>query len=429
MALGQKSQQLLSLLAESERERRQANLAGDLYQASLIAAGESPIQAQLQADQLRQQETGLDEETRFERMKSLMDPLGKISEERVQQYGNLIKDAGTAKRRAFEKYLETLKGVASARSGPAAAQTRAAVKRLELQLKQLDRLIESDEKPSKQTQELAKNIIRASKGETGETGARSGEEFGEVVAQKLDDILLRDANAEKQNQPRLLTPGQRKHLISALRPAMGRRATAGSLIQNNQGQNISREAIYQRSIQQDQSGDIPQAKQDRERLLDEAPQRFSRYGVGGSGIIKKAQQEFENSSEDYRKAIADFRKEVPPENVFGQTVYEKFAIPQLEALQKAPPKELPSIRIGKELMKQEDVQRATNGDPTKLRSLLQTFERQQRKQKRMPLFGQKTKKLKTPAPPSSVYGSERQVALEETEVPDGGAGSADNSPY
>ena len=93
MALGQKSQQLLSLLAESERERRQANLAGDLYQASLIAAGESPIQAQLQADQLRQQETGLDEETRFARMKSLMDPLGKISEKRVQQYGNLIKDA------------------------------------------------------------------------------------------------------------------------------------------------------------------------------------------------------------------------------------------------------------------------------------------------------------------------------------------------
>ena len=124
MALSEESKQLMAMLAKSEKDRRRANLAGDLYQASMIAAGQSPLQAQMQSGQLRQQEEGMDDETRWERSQALMEPLGDISEKKIAEYGKLLKDAGAAQSDALKKYLETLKGVASARSGPAAARIR-----------------------------------------------------------------------------------------------------------------------------------------------------------------------------------------------------------------------------------------------------------------------------------------------------------------
>ena len=83
MSLSEESKQLMAMLAKSEKERRRANLAGDLYQASMLAAGDSPLQAQMQSSQLRQQEEGMDDKTRWERSQALMKPLGDISEKKI----------------------------------------------------------------------------------------------------------------------------------------------------------------------------------------------------------------------------------------------------------------------------------------------------------------------------------------------------------
>ena len=90
----------------------------------------------------------------------------------------------------------------------------------------MDDTIKREETATRETNNIAKNIIKAASGETREGGAQQDEQFGEVVAQKLDDILIRDEIAQKNNQPRILSPGQRRHLINSLRPAVGDRSTA-----------------------------------------------------------------------------------------------------------------------------------------------------------------------------------------------------------
>jgi hypothetical protein len=423
MALSEESKQLMAMLAKSEKDRRRANLAGDLYQASMIAAGQSPLQAQMQSEQLRQQEEGLDEETRFERTQALMKPLGDISEKRMAEYGKLLKDAGDAQSEALKKYLETLKGVASARSGPAAAKIRGEIKLVEAELKQMDDTIKREETATRETNNIAKNIIKAAAGETKEGGAQQDEQFGEVVAQKLDDILIRDQIAQQNNQPRILSPGQRRHLINSLRPAIGDRSTANV---SGMSEGNSRESLYQRSTAKDAGQDKEKIKERRQLLIQQAPQRFSRYGVGGSGTIKKAEAALAAASDNYQSAIVKFRTEVPPEALFGSTVYEKVALPQLKAIQEAPSKALPSVHLGRKLMEREDVREMTGGDPTKLPDLLKSFQKSQMKARRLPAFG-KREKLQLPADPTAVKGSEsvydakRQVDLETLEVPDGGS--------
>ena len=90
----------------------------------------------------------------------------------------------------------------------------------------MDDTIKREETATRETNNIAKNIIKAASGETREGGAQQDEQFGEVVAQKLDDILIRDEIAQKNNQPRILSPGQRRHLINSLRPAVGDRSTS-----------------------------------------------------------------------------------------------------------------------------------------------------------------------------------------------------------
>lgn len=416
MALSEESKQLMAMLAKSEKERRRANLAGDLYQASMLAAGDSPLQAQMQSSQLRQQEEGMDDKTRWERSQALMKPLGDISEKKIAEYGKLLKDAGAAQKTALEKYLDTLRTVASARSGPAAARIRGEIDIVEAEIKQMDDVLKRSETASRETNNIARNIIKATKGETGESGGRSPEEFGEVVAEKLDDILSRDVLAQRNNQPRLLSPGQRKHLITALRPAMGQ--STQRKLKFKEGE-VARDDLYQEYVVKDAGQDLEEIKQRRQLLIRDAPRRLSRHGVGGSGTIKKAEAALAAASDNYQNAIVKFRTEVPPEALFGQSVYEKQALPQLKAIQEAPSKALPSIHLGRKLMKRKDVKEITGGDPTKLMDLMKNFQKSQVKAKRLPFFGKK--KSKRPAPPSAVYGSERQVALEETEVPDGGS--------
>lgn len=409
MALSEESKQLMAMLAKSEKDRRRANLAGDLYQASMIAAGQSPLQAQMQSEQLRQQEEGLDEETRFKRTQALMKPLGDISEKRMAEYGKLLKDAGDAQSEALKKYLETLKGVASARSGPAAARIRGEIKLVEEELKQMDDTIKREETATRETNTIARNIIKAAAGETKEGGAQQDEQFGEVVTAKVYQVISADDKARREGRPPVLAQGQRKHLINSLRPSMGRSLTP------------EREEYFNEKIQTDASGqDKEKIKERRQLLIQQAPQRFSRYGVGGSGTIKKAEAALAAASDNYQSAIVKFRNEVPPEALFGSTVYEKVALPQLKAIQEAPSKALPSVHLGRKLMEREDVREMTGGDPTKLPDLLKSFQKSQMKARRLPAFG-KREKLQLPAPPESVYGSERQVALEETEVPDGGS--------
>lgn len=416
MALTEESRQLMAMLAKSERDRRRANLAGDLYQASMLAAGQSPLQAQMQSDQLRQQEEGMDDETRWERSQALMKPLGDISEKKIAEYGKLLKDAGTAQRDALKKYLDTLRTVASARSGPAAARIRGEIDIVEAEIKQMDDALKRSETASRETNNIAKNIIKAASGETKEGGAQQGEDFGEVVAGKLDDILYRDAVAKSRNQPGVLSAGQRKHLVATLRPAMGQSVQKEIQIGDLKS---SRDDFYQGYLEKDAGQDLEEIKQRRQLLIRDAPRRLSRHGVGGSGTIKKAEQALAAASDNYQNAIVKFRNEVPPESLFGSTVYEKQALPQLKAIQEAPSKALPSIHLGRKLMEREDVKEITGGDPTKLMDLMKNFQKSQVKAKRLPFFGKK--KSKRPAPPSAVYGSERQVALEETEVPDGGS--------
>lgn len=409
MALSEESKQLMAMLAKSEKDRRRANLAGDLYQASMIAAGQSPLQAQMQSGQLRQQEEGMDDETRWERSQALMEPLGDISEKKIAEYGKLLKDAGAAQSDALKKYLETLKGVASARSGPAAAKIRGEIKLVEAELKQMDDTIKREETATRETNNIAKNIIKAASGETREGGAQQDEQFGEVVTAKVYQVISADDKARREGRPPVLAQGQRKHLINSLRPSMGRSLTP------------ERKEYFNEKIQTDASGqDKEKIKERRQLLIQQAPQRFSRYGVGGSGTIRKAEQALAAASDNYQSAIVKFRNEVPPEALFGSTVYEKVALPQLKAIQEAPSKALPSIHLGRKLMEREDVREMTGGDPTKLPDLLKSFQKSQMKARRLPAFGKK-EKLQLPAPPESVYGSERQVALEETEVPDGGS--------
>jgi hypothetical protein len=416
MALSEESKQLMAMLAKSEKDRRRANLAGDLYQASMIAAGQSPLQAQMQSGQLRQQEEGMDEETRFERTQALMEPLGDISEKKIAEYGKLLKDAGAAQSDALKKYLETLKGVASARSGPAAAKIRGEIKLVESQLKQMDDTIKREETATRETNNIAKNIIKAAAGETKEGGAQQDEQFGEVVAGKLYDILDADDEAQRRGDPRILAPGQARHLVASLRPSMG----DASDRPYEEGATVTRQQVFDTIIKKDAGQDTEEIKQRRQLLIRDAPRRLSRYSVGGSGTIRKAEQALAAASDNYQSAIVKFRNEVPPEALFGSTVYEKQALPQLKAIQEAPSKALPSIHLGRKLMEREDVREMTGGDPTKLPDLLKSFQKSQMKARRLPAFGKK-EKLQLPAPPESVYGSERQVALEETEVPDGGS--------
>lgn len=417
MALTEESRQLMAMLAKSERDRRRANLAGDLYQASMIASGVSPLEAQMKAAQLRQQEEGLDEETRWERSQALMKPLGAISEKKIAEYGKLLKDAGAAQKAALEKYLDTLRTVASARSGPAAARIRGEIGVVEAEIKQMDKMIKDSETASRETNNIAKNIIKAASGETKEDGVQAGEQFGEVVAQKLDDILYRDAVAKSRNQPGVLSAGQRKHLVAALRPAMGQ--SVQKEIQIGDAKR-SRDDFYQGYLAKDAGQDLEEIKQRRQLLIRDAPKRLSRHGVGGSGTIRKAEAALAKASDNYQNAIVKFRNEVPPETLFGSTVYEKMALPQLKAIQEAPSKALPSVHLGRKLMEREDVKEITGGDPSKLMDLMKSFQKSQVRAKRLPFFPKK--KEKRPAPPSAVYGSERQVSLEETEVPDGGTG-------
>ena len=407
MALSEESKQLMAMLAKSEKERRRANLAGDLYQASMLAAGDSPLQAQMQSSQLRQQEEGMDDKTRWERSQALMKPLGDISEKKIAEYGKLLKDAGAAQSDALKKYLETLKGVASARSGPAAARIRGEIDIVEAEIKQMDDVLKRSETASRETNNIARNIIKATKGETGESGGRSPEEFGEVVTTKVYQVISADDKARREGRQPVLAQGQRKHLINSLRPSMGASFTP------------EREEYFNQQIQADEGQDIEEIKQRRQLLIRDAPRRLSRHGVGGSGTIKKAEAALAAASDNYQNAIVKFRNEVPPESLFGSTVYEKQALPQLKAIQEAPSKALPSIHLGRKLMEREDVKEITGGDPTKLMDLMKNFQKSQVKAKRLPFFAKK-KKSKRP-PPSAVYGSERQVALEETEVPDGGS--------
>ena len=406
----------MAMLAKSEKERRRANLAGDLYQASMIAAGQSPLQAQMQSGQLRQQEEGMDDKTRWERSQALMKPLGEISEKKIAEYGKLLKDAGAAQKAALEKYLDTLRTVASARSAPAAAKIRGEIAIVEADIKQMDKMIKGSETASRETNNIAKNIIKAASGETKEDGVQEGEQFGEVVAQKLDDILAKDALAQRNNQPRLLSPGQRKHLVATLRPAMGQ--SVQRKLKFKEGE-VARDDLYQEYLVKDEGQDLEEIKQRRQLLIRDAPRRLSRHGVGGSGTIRKAEAALAAASDNYQNAIVKFRTEIPPEALFGQSVYEKQALPQLKAIREAPSKALPSVHLGRKLMEREDVKEMTGGDPTKLMDLMASFQKSQVKAKRLPFFA---KKAKRPAPPSAVYGSERQVSLEETEVPDGGTG-------
>ena len=409
----------MAMLAKSEKERRRANLAGDLYQASMIAAGQSPLQAQMQSGQLRQQEEGMDDKTRWERSQALMKPLEDISEKKIAEYGKLLKDAGAAQKAALEKYLDTLRTVASARSAPAAAKIRGEIAIVEADIKQMDKMIKDSETASRETNNIAKNIIKAASGETKEGGVQQGEDFGEVVAGKLDDILYRDAVAKSRNQPGVLSAGQRKHLIATLRPAMGERATSDVSPKLGMEKGTNRNDLYQKAIDTDEGQDLEEIKQRRQLLIRDAPRRLSRHGVGGSGTIRKAEAALAAASDNYQNAIVKFRNEVPPEALFGQSVYEKQALPQLKAIREAPSKALPSVHLGRKLMEREDVKEMTGGDPTKLMDLMASFQKSQVKAKRLPFFA---KKAKRPAPPSAVYGSERQVSLEETEVPDGGTG-------
>ena len=124
MALSAKSNDLLQKLAESEKERRSKLLKKKMVSASLIAKGMSAVEADMKAEQYAQQEVGMDDETRWERSQALMEPLGGISEKKIAEYGKMVKDAGAAQSKALEKYLDTVRTVASARSGPAAAHNR-----------------------------------------------------------------------------------------------------------------------------------------------------------------------------------------------------------------------------------------------------------------------------------------------------------------
>lgn len=417
MALTEESRQLMAMLAKSERDRRRANLAGDLYQASMIASGVSPLEAQMKAAQLRQQEEGLDEETRWERSQALMKPLGAISEKKIAEYGKLLKDTGDAQRKALEKYLDVVARSQSS-AGPAAAVRQMGSVMLQ-ELKQMDKMIKDSETASKETNTIARNIIKAASGETGEGRDRGPEEFGEVVAEKLDDILYRDAVAKSRNQPGALSAGQRKHLVAALRPAMGQSVQRKLKIGDDE---VTRDALYQEYLAKDAGQDLEEIKQRRQLLIRDAPKRLSRFtGVAGSSrALRTAEAALAKASDNYQNAIVKFRNEVPPETLFGSTVYEKMALPQLKAIQEAPSKALPSVHLGRKLMEREDVKEITGGDPSKLMDLMKSFQKSQVRAKRLPFFPKK--KEKRPAPPSAVYGSERQVSLEETEVPDGGTG-------
>ena len=415
MALSEKSKNLMAMLAKSERERRRANLAGDLYQASLLAAGGSPMEAQMQSGQFRQQEEGMDDKTRWERSQALLEPLGDISEKKIAEYGKLLKDAGDAQKKALEKYLDTLRTVASARSAPAAAKIRGEIAIVEAEIKQMDDVVKGSETASRETNNIARNIIKAAKGETREGGVQQDEQFGEVVAQKVYDLLDADDEAQKRGDPRILAPGQARHLVASLRPAMG--DAANRPYENDA--TVTRQQVFDTIIKTDAGQDVEEAKQRRQLLIQDAPRRLSRHGVGGSGTIKKAEAALAAASDNYQNAIVKFRNEVPPEKLFGSSVYEQFALPQLKAIQEAPSKALPSVHLGRKLMQQADIQELTEGDPANLMSLMKSFQKSQVQAKRLPFFGKK--KAKRPAPPSAVYGSERQVALEETEVPDAGS--------
>ena len=177
--------------------------------------------------------------------------------------------------------------------------------------------------------------------------------------------------------------------------------------------------MYQRATAKDAGQDNEKIKERRQLLIRDAPRRLSRHGVGGSGTIKKAEAALAAASDNYQNAIVKFRNEVPPETLFGSTVYEKQALPQLKAIQEAPSKALPSIHLGRKLMEREDVREMTGGDAAKLPGLLRSFEKSQMKAKRLPFFAKKEKSKKPDA--SAVYGANRQVALETAEVPDGGS--------
>lgn len=407
MALSEKSSKLMQALMEAEKSRRRSNLSSDLYQAALLARGESPIEAQMKAAQLQQQATGLDDETRFKRSQALMKPLGGISEKKIAEYGKMLKNAGDAQRRATEKYFDVLKGVAAARSGPAAARIRGEVQAAQADLTDIDKMLDAGGKKSRDTNDIAKNIIRATNAEVSLGGAREGDDFGSVVNLKLSKILAANAKAKSEGRAPVLGPGQTRHLVAALRPSMEKSLTP------------DHESMYAAKIEEDEGvEDIEALKLRKQQILQGLPNRFRRHGVGGSGIIKKAEGELQKASDNYQQAIVKFRTDIPPDALFGMTSYEKIALPQLKALRDAPSKALPSVHLGRQLMEQADIQEATGGDPTNLTSLMQNFQQSQIRSKRLPFFDRKRKK-KLPAPPSAVYGAERQVALEEKEVGDG----------
>ena len=390
MALSKESEALLNRFGQAAKQQEALLAKKRAVSGALMARGKGALEAADLADKYAQQEVGMTAEEKRAAEMPYLKELSKFDQKRIGEYGKLVKDAGTAQREALKKLLDVHGKVAAARSSTAAAKVREEGDIIAAELKQQDDIVKRSETASRETNNIARNIIKAASGETGEGGTRDPDEFGEVVAAKLQEILVKDRKAQQGNQPRLLAPGQRKHLVASLRPAMGERIRVP--IGKIDNKILTRDELFDLSIQSDEGEDVEGAKERRQQILEGASSRLSRYGVGGSGIIKKAEAEMQTASEDYRNAVIKFQQEVPMDSLFGSTLYEELAVPNIAAIRAAPSKALPSVHLGRQLMEREDVREATGGDPAKLLTLMKEAQKGRAQARRLPFFGKAKRK-------------------------------------